>query len=772
MNENVTGKKIDVEAKLRASEVYYSMGLLGDSLQSYEQILQDVPELDAYKQIKIREKIASLKKEIREQQNDEVTEASELSAQEPPINMANKTDIESVEEILDSASAFKKLGLFKEAIAKYEMLFEHNYPPGKIVPNLSECLFSIYPATAVKEQIESLFNRHGIDEDEAGRIQFLLGLEMEKRQHNDLAFDLYKSAVEKDPDNIEIKKKVDSLTTDFSLGSETDGYIVDNEKLQKADAEDEHHDSEMRSPDSFIKNDMTIDEIEMDFDLISDFPLDEEDGKIEAGIDTDDDIALNLEKSLDAETEVEPETSQKVQVDADMNLEEEKKYDMGRETEKDKEQVDDGQEEGEGERKEVKSESDVMTETEGYSVRDDEVSDKVIGLLEQILVDAYRKKVSHIHIEPSFDSKSAGIRFRMDGVCQEYLHIPQSMAQELLSRLKAMANLDEEETFIPQDGKIKFKGKDTPPLDLRVTTIPTIGEVEDIVVKILVKTDVMALDEIGLSEKNLDKIKNILTKPYGLMLVSGPTSSGKTTTLHSVLAHIKRSDLKIWTAEDPVEIVQTDMRQIEVQPGIGLDFTRIMRFLLLADGDVIMIGEMQEDRTASMAIQASLTGHLVFSSLNTEGACETVTTLLSTGLNQLNLSHALLGVLAQRLVRRLCTNCREEYHPSKEEFEDIVSDYGNGQFKAFKGDFSPDLKLYRPVGCDLCTHSGYKGRIGIHELMEGTPQIKGLIKERATEGDLFEQAIRDGMTTMKQDGINKVFMGLTDIDEVRRVCVA
>ena len=768
MNENVTEKKIDVESRLRASEVYYSMGLLGDSLQAYEQILHDIPELDVYKQIRIREKIAKLKKEIREQQNDEDTEASELSAQEPPINIANKTDIESVEEILDSASAFKKLGLFKEAIAKYEILFEHDYPPAKIVPSLSECLFSVYPASAVKEQVESLLNRHGIDEEEAGQIQFLLGLEMEKRQHNDLAFDLYKSAAEKDPDNIEIKKKVDSLTTDFSLGSETDGYIVDNEKLQEADGEGKHHASEMIPSNNFTKNDMTIDEIEMDFDLISDLPFDEEDEEIEAGIGANADTELNLMESLDTGMEVEPETCQKAQEDVDMNIEGEIRYDMERETEREAEQEDKG-EEGEGIT--INSISDVMTETEEYKVRDDEVSDRVIELLDQILRDAYQKKVSHIHIEPSFDSKSASIRFRMDGICQEYLHIPQAMAKEILLRLKAIANLDEEETFIPQDGKIKFKGKDIPPLDLRVTTIPTIGEVEDIIIKILVKTDVMALDEIGLSEKNLKKIQNILTKPYGLILVSGPTGSGKTTTLHSVLAHIKRSDLKIWTAEDPVEIVQTGLRQIEVQSGIGLDFTRIMRSLLLADGDVIMIGEMQEHRTASMAIQASLTGHLVFSSLNTEGACETVTTLLSTGLNQLNISHALLGVLAQRLVRRLCTNCREEYHPSKEEFEDIVSDYGNGQFEAIKAEFGPDLTLYRPAGCDMCSHSGYKGRIGIHELMVGTPQIKGLIKEQAAEGDLFEQAIRDGMTTIKQDGINKVFLGLTDIDEVRRVCV-
>ena len=256
-----------------------------------------------------------------------------------------------------------------------------------------------------------------------------------------------------------------------------------------------------------------------------------------------------------------------------------------------------------------------------------------------------------------------------------------------------------------------------------------------------------------------------------MILAAGPTGSGKTTTLHAALGVINQPGIKIWTAEDPVEITQPGMSQVEVKPKIGLDFARVMRSFLRADPDVIMIGEMRDFETASIAMEASLTGHLVFSTLHTNSAPETVTRLLDMGLNTLNFSDAFLCVLAQRLIRRLCLTCRKEYHPTREEYDEIVNDYGIEHFKGTGIEYSEKLRFYTPVGCEECSQSGYKGRMVIHELMAGTPRIKQMIKERADLEILSSQALKEGMTTLKQDGIEKMFRGLTDITEVRRVCI-
>ncbi|HIJ19935.1 MAG TPA: type II/IV secretion system protein, partial [Deltaproteobacteria bacterium] len=418
----------------------------------------------------------------------------------------------------------------------------------------------------------------------------------------------------------------------------------------------------------------------------------------------------------------------------------------------------------------VTFEMEVEEEDEREENLVDEESSQVVKLVDQIIVAAYRKGASDIHVEPSLVSKKTSIRFRLDGVCQEYTGVPNSMARGILSRLKIMAGLDIAEKRLPQDGKIKFRRKGVPAFELRMATIPTADNQEDAVLRILAKAGALKLSDMGLNERNLQILKKILSQPYGLILAVGPTGSGKTTTLHSALGHINSPGIKIWTAEDPVEITQAGLRQVEVKPKIGLDFARVMRSFLRADPDVIMIGEMRDHETAHIGIEASLTGHLVLSTLHTNSAPETVTRLLDMGLNPLNFSDAILGVLAQRLVRKLCP-CKVKYHPSQEEFDEIVGQYGSDHLEEAGIAYSPELTLCKRGGCDACSGTGYKGRMGIHELLEGTPAMKKLVKKAASTEDLFLLSLKEGMTTLKQDGIRKVFNGLTDMKEVRRVCI-
>ncbi|MCP3952053.1 MAG: type II/IV secretion system protein, partial [Desulfobacterales bacterium] len=400
-----------------------------------------------------------------------------------------------------------------------------------------------------------------------------------------------------------------------------------------------------------------------------------------------------------------------------------------------------------------------------------ESSGQIVRMVDQILISAYRKGTSDIHIEPSAITKKTNIRFRIDGVCQEVLQVPNTNSRAIMSRLKIMSGLDIAERRLPQDGKIKFKRKGIKPFELRLATLPTAGGFEDAVLRILAESGAMKITNMGMNERNLGILEKIIVQPYGLVLAVGPTGSGKTTTLHAALGHINKPGIKIWTAEDPVEISQAGLRQVECKPKIGLDFARVMRAFLRADPDVIMIGEMRDHETASIGVEASLTGHLVFSTLHTNSAPETVTRLLDMGLNPLNFSDAFLGVLAQRLIRRLCKSCKKKYTPSEEEFQDIVKYYGEKDFPVMGIEYNKDLELYKTVGCEECNDTGYRGRAGVHEMMEGSKTIKKMIKNEATSEELFIQSAKEGMATIKQDGISKVFQGMTDIKEIQRVCV-
>lgn len=419
--------------------------------------------------------------------------------------------------------------------------------------------------------------------------------------------------------------------------------------------------------------------------------------------------------------------------------------------------------------------SQLQDETEEVEEAESSVGEEdnaVVQLVNKIILDAYARGASDIHIEPYAGKKNTMVRIRVDGSCTVYQTIPFAYRNAVVSRIKIMSDLDIAERRLPQDGKIKFKkygGKD---IELRVATIPTQGGLEDVVMRILAAGEPIPLVKMGFSERNYENFISAVVNPYGLILVCGPTGSGKTTTLHSALSYINKTETKIWTAEDPVEITQKGLRQVQVKPKIGFNFAAAMRSFLRADPDVIMVGEMRDKETTHIGIEASLTGHLVFSTLHTNSAPESITRLLDMGMDPFNFADAILCILAQRLVRTLCPDCKKEFTSSKEEFDELVREYGPEEYeKNGNPQYSDDMKLFKPVGCDLCNNTGYRGRMGLHELLTGTDPMKKLIQNRAEMDAIRNQAIADGMTTLKQDGIEKVLAGHTDLLQVRKVCI-
>ncbi len=395
----------------------------------------------------------------------------------------------------------------------------------------------------------------------------------------------------------------------------------------------------------------------------------------------------------------------------------------------------------------------------------------VVQLANYILEEAYNRGASDIHIESLTGRRGAQIRFRIDGECIPFQTVPYSMKRPLISRYKIMAGLDIAEKRLPQDGKIKFRTRAGKVFEVRVATIPTIENNEDVVMRILGGVQARTLEEIGLREEVLEQFKKLLEMPYGLILVVGPTGSGKTTTLHAALHYVNRPNKKIWTAEDPVEIVQEGLRQVQVRPKIGLTFARVLRAFLRADPDIIMIGETRDQETAHTLIEASLTGHLVFSTLHTNSAPETVTRLLGMGIDPYNFADALLGVLAQRLAKRLCPNCKEPYKPSDKEIEELIYEYGEHPLRPLTEEEIRNATLYRAVGCSRCNHTGYRGRVAIHELLVPNDELRELIVKAAPVHEIRDVAMQNGMYTLKQDGILKVLQGDTDLKQVRAVCV-
>lgn len=386
----------------------------------------------------------------------------------------------------------------------------------------------------------------------------------------------------------------------------------------------------------------------------------------------------------------------------------------------------------------------------------------VVRLVSRVLHDAKRLNASDIHIDPEKGAPTR-VRMRVDGVMRDINQVPASHHNAMIARVKIMSSLNIAEKRVPQDGKLAFKMSGQS-VEVRVATLPTVAG-EGVVMRILATGGAMPIGKMNLSPRNLGMLEVMIKKPHGILLVVGPTGSGKTTTLHAILGYLNTPDKKIWTAEDPVEITQPGLQQVQVSPKIGFTFANALRAFLRADPDIILIGEMRDKETAHAGIEASLTGHLVLSTLHTNSAPETISRLLDLGLDPVNFSDACVGILAQRLVRTLCPNCKEECTVSDKDKAFLKRQYGESQFEELG--LEENFTICQAKGCDDCGDSGYRGRTGVHELLTMTDDLRAMVYKEAAANDMKAQALKDGMRTLTQDAVLKVLKGDTDVAQIQ-----
>ena len=398
----------------------------------------------------------------------------------------------------------------------------------------------------------------------------------------------------------------------------------------------------------------------------------------------------------------------------------------------------------------MKDENDVVEESKLLEMVE---RAPIIRLANRVIIGAYHQQASDIHVEPLEDN--VRIRYRVDGVLYDQFSVPRSSRAALTSRFKVMADLDITEIRVPQDGRIKMKMDMGEEIDMRVSTLPTV-QGEKVVIRILTRDNrLLNLNNLDFSKENKDKFLNLITKPHGILLVTGPTGSGKSTTLFAVLNYLNSSEDNIVTIEDPVEYQIKGINQVQARPKTGLTFAGTLRSILRQDPDIIMLGEIRDEDTVEVAVRAALTGHLVLSTLHTNDAVSSITRLIDMKVPPYLVSSAVIGIMAQRLVRRLCPECRIKYEPEPEEY-------------TFLGEQKPRI-VYKAEGCTRCSGKGYRGRIAVHELLPFTSELRQLISSSAGENELTELARSQGMKTLKEDGLKKLESGLTDLHELKKV---
>ncbi|AEH44292.1 type II secretion system protein E [Thermodesulfatator indicus DSM 15286] len=765
--------EINVEQIFKEAEVYASQGLYDEAILALEVLLSQYEE--EVNQNGFKEKVL--------ERIEELEELKKQKEQEEDLNIEIET---SEEEALQEAQVLKEGGFYEAALEVFENLLNEGSQNPEVYRGLAECLLELGRYDEAISTIKMALEIPDLILDDLAALYYLLGRAYESVNKIKEALDAYNKAYHYNTHYLDVAEKIEKLKAlqekfgrlqllfaeglldektyeeakqiSQDTGNSLEFVLIENFGISKFDIGRALTDyygypfiefNELNLgpkpscltgiKESFFKQNICI-------------PIEEDDERIILLIDDpSDSIRLDLIRQVLKAKKLEIKIGIKEDIFKFID------YFFGK---------------SDFDLPEDLSELEVVEEEEDQEVTEEELSNSVVvQLVNHILEEAYRKGASDIHIESYPGKRGAQVRYRIDGECHLVRKIPYTLKRPLISRIKIMANLDIAEKRLPQDGKIKFRLKNGRYFEVRVATIPTIENNEDVVMRILASVEAMPLDKLGLREENLEAFKKLLQMPYGLILVVGPTGSGKTTTLHAALGYINTPNKKIWTAEDPVEIVQEGLRQVQVKPKIGLDFAKVLRSFLRADPDIIMIGETRDEETARTVIEASLTGHLVFTTLHTNSAPETVTRLLGMGMDPYNFADALLGILAQRLAKRLCPNCKQPYQPSEEEIELLIEEYGDHPTTPLTKEAFKEAALFKPKGCSSCNNTGYKGRLAIHELLVANDEIRQLIIKNAPVHEIREAAMRAGMLTLKQDGIWKVLQGLTDLKQIRAVSI-